>query len=223
MGVVYQHYKGAYYLGLGEAQHSEDESRYEAYFSLYPGQKNQLWIRPATMFHGLLEDDVTRRFSPKYQVRPSSIDEEAEVLGFGHDAWGEGRSLTDFLQSYEQSRFYQQSRRFLLSDLNGNALSKMNLIPFTPHLSGIASVATRPQQRGRGLASLLLTAVMTLEEWRLPGMKWLLFSEVGEEMYRRLGFRRLPEDLQKFLPTVAMVRSAEPLRPSELSYLSHSF
>jgi hypothetical protein len=45
---IYRHYKGQNYLVIGEAQHSEDESRYVVYKPLYGEQG--LWIRPLSMF-----------------------------------------------------------------------------------------------------------------------------------------------------------------------------
>lgn len=53
---VYQHFKGAFYLVLGLARHSETEERLVVYVPLAPKEGPRITVRPAEMFF----EDVTR-------------------------------------------------------------------------------------------------------------------------------------------------------------------
>ena len=51
----YRHYKGQDYEVLGTAKHSETEEEFVVYRALYGEQG--LWIRPVTMFTGMVVVD----------------------------------------------------------------------------------------------------------------------------------------------------------------------
>lgn len=61
------HYKGGLYRVIGLATHSETEESLMVYEHLWPHTRG-LWVRPAAMFDGLLEDG-RRRFSPLPQTQ----------------------------------------------------------------------------------------------------------------------------------------------------------
>ena len=58
MAIKYRHYKGGIYTFLCGAQHTE---RDEALI-IYKNERNDVFARPASMFHGYLEDG-TKRFT----------------------------------------------------------------------------------------------------------------------------------------------------------------
>lgn len=63
------------------------------------------------------------------------------------------------------------------------------------HGYGVASVFTPPSQRGKGLATRLLTGVLRrLEEEDPLARAAMLFSDVGARIYERCGFVALPGD-----------------------------
>jgi hypothetical protein len=60
---IYRHFKGQLYEVLGPARHSETEELYVVYRALYGAE--DIWIRPAAMFFGIVERDgiVQPRFT----------------------------------------------------------------------------------------------------------------------------------------------------------------
>ncbi len=59
---THRHYKGGLYRMVDTARHSETLEPMVVYEHLWPHDRG-LWVRPADMFHGLL-DDGTVRFQP---------------------------------------------------------------------------------------------------------------------------------------------------------------
>lgn len=51
---LYKHYKGNYYIFIGEGKHSETEEEFVIYQSV---KGNSLWIRPKSMFYEEVEVD----------------------------------------------------------------------------------------------------------------------------------------------------------------------
>ena len=75
----YRHYKGGLYQVEGVARHSESLEGFVIYRPLYgtahgPGRQAELWIRPWTMFFGLVEvgGRSRQRFEPESQSGSSS-------------------------------------------------------------------------------------------------------------------------------------------------------
>lgn len=59
---THRHYKGGLYRVVGLATHSETLEPVVVYEHLWPHERG-LWVRPAEMFHGQL-DDGRVRFQP---------------------------------------------------------------------------------------------------------------------------------------------------------------
>jgi hypothetical protein len=68
---THRHYKGGLYRELGVGHHSEDKDadgkpiKMVIYEHLYPHERG-LWVRPAELFYGYLEDGLQRRFTPLF-------------------------------------------------------------------------------------------------------------------------------------------------------------
>lgn len=56
---THRHYKGGLYRWIGEAKHSETMEPMVVYEHLWPHERG-LWVRPAAMFHGTLDDGRAR-------------------------------------------------------------------------------------------------------------------------------------------------------------------
>jgi hypothetical protein len=59
---THRHYKGGLYRYIGEAKHSETGEAMVVYQHLFPHEIG-LWVRPAALFYGNLEDG-RERFKP---------------------------------------------------------------------------------------------------------------------------------------------------------------
>jgi GNAT superfamily N-acetyltransferase len=219
---LYRHYKGNHYLRLGVAAHSEDLSPQVVYRCLYDNPEARTWVRPQPMFEGTIEDG-RQRFTPVGRLRLVQPEDMRAVLAFGYDAWGNGNSVDDFCASYERDRNHLRGTRYLLEDNSGQLVSALNVLRFRESLIGLASVATAPDQRSKGYASLLLRAVMELHRFAQPDMRFLLFSEVKPSIYERHGFRVLPAEHQRFPKSVAMATGDAPLSATEAELLKAYF
>jgi GNAT superfamily N-acetyltransferase len=230
---IYRHTKGKRYVGLGRARHSEDGSELTLYRCLYATDRPSTWARPRAMFEALLPDG-TPRFAAEARVRVVFPEDEGEVLAFGFDAWGRRdgaapQSLEDFVASYEGSRNHLRGTRYLLELLDGTTLADLNTLRFARGVFGIASVATAPAHRGRGYATLLLRAALEIVRFQAEGVegerppRFLLFSEVPPRIYEGAGFRVLPDEHQRFLPSVAMATGDDTLTTAEAEALTRYF
>ena len=219
---LYRHYKGNHYLRLGVAAHSEDLSPQVVYRCLYDNPEARTWVRPQPMFEGAIEDG-RQRFTPVGRLRLVQPEEMRTVLAFGYDAWNNGNSVDDFCASYERDRNHLRGTRYLLEDASGQPVSALNVLRFRESLIGLASVATSPEQRGKGYASRLLRAVMELHRFAQLDTRFLLFSEVKPTIYERHGFRVQPAEHQRFPKSVAMATGDTPLSPIEAEFLKAYF
>jgi GNAT superfamily N-acetyltransferase len=219
---VYRHYKGNHYLRLGEAAHSEELSPHVVYRCLYDNPEARTWVRPQTMFEEAL-DDGRLRFTAMARVRPVQPEDHPTVLAFGYDAWGDGKTLEEFIKSYEHSQNHLRGTRYLLELLEGVPVAGLNTLRFRRGLMGLASVATDPAHRRKGYSALLVRAVMELQRFLHGDLRFILFSEVPPAVYERHGFRVLPAEHQRFLPSVAMATGDTPLSAAEAEFLKVYF
>jgi len=211
---LYRHYKGNHYLRLGVAAHSEDLSPQVVYRCLYDNPEARTWVRPQPMFEGAIEDGRPR-FTPVGRLRLVQPEDLRIVLAFGYDAWKHGKTFDQYCADKDP--------RYLLEDVSGRPVSALNVLRFRESLIGLASVATVPDRRGQGHASLLLRAVMELQRFAQPDTRFLLFSEVKPAIYERHGFRVLPAEHQRFPKSLAMATGDTPLSATEAEFLKAYF
>ena len=222
MWTVVRHFKGAEYLQLGEARNSEDLSTSILYLSLYKNSLSSLWTRPKDMFLSMMENG-SPRFEPVYMIRKAAPDDISELLSFGYDAWGNGKSMPSFLESYNLDQNHLRGQRYLIETLSGEILANLNTLILSKNVIGIASVATKPSMRKKGHAALLIKAVMELLRLENSSYTFMLFSEISPTYYEKLGFTSLPSGNQKFLPSVAMSNGSRDLQSNELALMEHYF
>lgn len=220
---LYRHFKGNPYLGITTALHSESREPHVVYRCLYQNDLGHNWIRPQSMFEGT-STGGERRFAPIARMRVVQPEEVATVLAFAFDAWGRGRDLATFIEGYNDNPNHVRGTRYLLENLDGAIVCNLNTLRFRRGLMGIASVATAPEHRRQGWASLLVRAVMELHRFQeeVP-LRFLLFSEVDPKIYRACGFAELPEGNQHFKPSIAMATGELPLSDEESSFLTRYF
>jgi len=223
MWTLYRHTKGMLYLRLGTALHSESCEPMEVYRTLYDNEMAPVWARPQSMFHEEVAPGLTR-FTEVGRVRIMMPEDEACYLAFGHDAWEKGATVEEFVATYAlHDNNHLRGTRYLLESSTGSQLANLNTIRFARGLVGIASLSVNPTERGRGYGSLLTRAVMELMRCEDSTVRFMLYSEVRPTMYERLGFSRVPDEMQFHLPSVAMVTGIEPLTEREVGFLREYF
>jgi RimJ/RimL family protein N-acetyltransferase len=222
MWTIYKHTRGLLYLKLGVALHSETCEPLVVYRTLYDNEMAPVWARPQEMFY----EEVTpgqNRFTEVARVRVLMPEDATTFLAFGHDAWGEGRSVSDFIASYSHDKNHLRGTRFLIESPHNEPIGNLNTIRFARRVVGIASISINPIHRGNGYASMLTRAVMELIRSSDPSTRFMLYSEVSPTIYERLGFQRAPEHAQFHLPAIAMHTGDTPLNEHEVSFLREYF
>ncbi len=210
------------YLKLGTALHSESCEPMEVYRTLYDNDMAPLWARPQGMFHEEVAPGQ-KRFIEVARVRTMMPEDEARYLAFGHDAWGDGASVDEFVASYSCNRNHLRGNRYLLESSTGEPLGNLNTLRFARGLVGIASLSINPVERGRGYASMLTRAVMELLRCEDAAVRFMLYSEVNPSIYEKLGFTRVPDEFQFHLPSVAMITGEAPVTEREIEFLREYF
>ncbi len=222
MWSLYQHSNGRLYLRLGTALHSESCEPLDVYRTVYDNDRSSTWARPREMFY---EEVVPgrKRFTEVGRVRTMMPEDRALYLAFGHDAWGGGSSVEEFVASYAHNKNHLRGTRYLLESGSSEPIGNLNTIRFARGLVGMASLLVNPNQRGRGYGSILTRAVMEILRCEDPGIRFMLYSEVNLSMHEKIGFSRLPNDVQSHLPAVAMATDDAPITEHELPFLRECF
>jgi GNAT superfamily N-acetyltransferase len=127
-----------------------------------------------------------------------------EILDATYPVWNEGLTRDAYARwNAAQLRTTWGAahlRRFALLDGRGRwvASAKRYLWPIRLDgldgvMCGVGAVFTRPEERGRGYAGMMIERL--IEQSRGEGAVIAgLFSEIGERFYERLGFRTVPLD-----------------------------
>ncbi len=142
-------------------------------------------------------------FSLELFLCPAGEEEVRRVLAQSRLVWGVGVSFEDYFKYHSLIRNHSWAERsfqhlVLLSE-TGQVLSscktyfyQVKLKNRVLRLCGIGAVFTPPEQRRKGYATQMLSAL--LEELRGEGFDLaLLFSDIGTEFYARLGFQLIPK------------------------------
>lgn len=131
----------------------------------------------------------------------ASPDEVRAILSETHEIWSEGMTLEDYIAfvfAQMESPWGRENFRYLVWKEGAVILSSLKLYRLQAQcdsrmvsLEGIGAVYTPRAHRGRGHARAMLAAV--LERLRAEAVEGaLLFSDIGHEYYRQLGFHPLP-------------------------------
>lgn len=223
--LVHRHWKGPLYLSLGTATSADEERVDVLYRCLYDTPEPRTWSRSRASFEELLPSG-TARFTPIARVRTLRADEEKRVLAFGHDAWGAGRPIDEFVASYATSPDHLRGQRYVIESLEGELYANLNVLRLGDGAIGIASVATDPAHRRRGHARVLVRSVLELYRAHAGDdetPRFFLYSEVAPAIYEACGFRVLGAEHQHFAPSVAMATGDEGLSESEAALMTRYF
>ncbi len=142
--------------------------------------------------------------------RPAEQEEFPDILRDGYAAWPKGRTFEQYCADNRKEDAY--GTRYILED-SENIVSSLILLRLPAEEPvrryGIGSVITPPDHRGKGYASILLENCLRLAEPETDIV--LLYSDINPAFYGRIGFRALPEALQKKAGSVCMAYCGERL------------
>lgn len=142
--------------------------------------------------------------------RPAEPFEIPAILRDGYAAWPKGRTFDQY--SIDNKKEDANGTRYVLQDGDDIVSSLILLrLPAAEPVRrwGIGSVVTPPEHRGKGYASILLENCLRLAEPETDIV--LLYSDIDPAFYARIGFRALPESLQKKAGSVCMAHCRESL------------
>jgi predicted N-acetyltransferase YhbS len=148
---------------------------------------------------------MIREGTPGEKVRKALAGDMDEIYLMGKDAWGKGEKESEYLASCRNSSKYKEGEWFLLEDQQ-HSVSSLIVYSLSRKTAGIGSIATAPEQRGKGRAARLIENVVGTLDGR--GMKAIfLFSDIAPRYYERFGFAALPPEYQKHPGSVCMIRA----------------
>ena len=143
--------------------------------------------------------------------RASEPEEILVILMDGYAAWPKGRTFEQYCFDNRKEDAY--GTRYVLVDSGEAIVSSLILLRLPAEEPvrryGIGSVVTPAEHRGKGCASILLGNCLRLAEPETDIV--LLYSDIDPAFYERLGFRALPEVLQKKAGSVCMAYCGENL------------
>lgn len=142
--------------------------------------------------------------------RAAEQEEILEILKDGYTAWPKGRTFEQYCVDNRKEDAY--GTRYVLVDGEAIVSSLIFLrLPAEPPARrfGIGSVLTPQKHRGMGYASILLDHCLRLPDPATDIV--LLYSDIDPAFYERLGFRALPDELQKKAGSVCMAHCGERL------------
>jgi GNAT superfamily N-acetyltransferase len=227
MWTILRHANGRDFLSLGNASNPTDSGTCAVSLALDNHASGRMLMSPEMDQDTAqsVPENISGPLRATFTLRRLawSDPDSDTVLGFGYEAWGEGLPLESFIRSYDTHPNMLRGQRYIIQNLEGKPLSHVNTLRFRPQLTGLAWLATHPEYRRLGHASLILRAVMALARLERPNMKFVLFSEIDPAYYARFGFTKLADSAQHFAASVAMGAARSPFTPDELSVMRHYF
>jgi len=145
---------------------------------------------------------------PKPSIRRAIDSEMSAIYMMGFDTWGKGDQQA-YLAFSRDLPIYKKGRWYVLAE-GETLLSSMIVYPLKTNEFGFGSIATPPELRGKGFASIMIKEVMNLLQIEVPQPALILYSDIDPRFYETFGFVRLPQELQKYKTTTCMVQGKDP-------------
>lgn len=127
----------------------------------------------------------------------------------GYDAFSKDESPDEYLKRCRNRSDYSEGNWFVFVDGKNKIVSSMVLYFIetgTPiKACGLATIATNPQFRGRGFASLFIPKMIKLWRSMVSTDLFFLYSDIEPDFYKKLKFKTAGDSFQKYLPSVFMV------------------
>ena len=138
-----------------------------------------------------------------FDIRPATKEDQDGIYLMGYDVWSGGKSESDYLKECRASLKYKRGTWWVLAD-GDELLSSLIVYDFGKASYGIGSIATIPSARKQGFASHLISEVMADLEDEHPRLKLFLYSDIHAAFYEKFGFKPLPENQQRYKPSLCM-------------------
>ena len=144
-------------------------------------------------------------------IRPAAPADLESVYRMGFDTWAEGRSLDAYLAACRAAPKYAGGTWWVDEEEGGRLVSSLLAheipLPSGAPATGLGSIATPPELRGRGHGSRLIAEVIRRRE-AAGAEVFFLFSDIAPAFYGRFGFVVLGPCPKK--PASILMARAEP-------------
>ncbi len=137
-----------------------------------------------------------------FLFRPAKPEEMDTIFMMGFDVWSEGTTAQQYLKECQSSEKYKRGKWFVLENSKNQPVCSLITYSFDNEKIGIGSIATQPDFRGKGLASLLVKKFLDSASSK---QMIFLYSDISPKLYERLGFRALPKQLQQYQTSTCLV------------------
>lgn len=148
------------------------------------------------------------------EIREATKEDMTDIFMMGFDVWGDAMPSEEYVTMCQDSNKYKKGKWYVLEEKDTKELlSSLIVYELNPSESlsvkGIGSIATPVHLRKNGYASLLIEETINRLEQEEKCKSFFLYSDIGTDFYKRLGFIVLPNDSQKYKDSVCMYYSKE--------------
>lgn len=141
--------------------------------------------------------------------RQAALPEREFLFRAGYREWARGRTYEQYVRDNQKEDDYGTRYVLTCADEIVSSAIVLKLAPiFGKKVRGIGSILTPEIHSHQGYATILLKKCLQQIDSEEDGLVFL-HSDIDPAFYRRLGFRVLPENLQRSATSACMVRCAE--------------
>lgn len=133
------------------------------------------------------------------------------VYKMGYKEWSKGRTFERYVEENKKEDDF--GSRYVYVDKENNIIGslivlslKIKVADKIVPLFGLGSVVIDLDYRGLGYGNEMLKECLFHIEQNCTEPIFMLFSDISPMFYDRLGFKELPENLQRYPKSVCMVR-----------------
>lgn len=145
------------------------------------------------------------------EIKPYEFE---HVYEMGYKEWKKGRTYEQYVK--ENQKEEKNGTRFALVDDQNKIIGSLIVITFEIRISdqtlplyGLGSFVIGPEERGKGYGKRMLEACLTSFD-QSPNSSFMLYSDIHPSFYHSFGFKELPQHLQRYKKSIAMIRAQEP-------------
>lgn len=145
-------------------------------------------------------------------IREATSEDMKVVYLMGYDVWGHNMTSKEYLTICDGSSKYKRGKWYVLEETDTNELlSSLIVYVLNPSegliVRGIGSIATPIHFRHKGYASTLIKKVIHVLEQSNHCNHFFLYSDIGSDFYKKLGFIELQPSKQKYQDSICMYYS----------------
>ncbi|MDI2587042.1 GNAT family N-acetyltransferase [Psychrobacillus sp. NEAU-3TGS] len=148
------------------------------------------------------------------KIREATKEDMINIYMMGFDVWGDDMPVEEYITMCQDSIKYKKGKWYVLEATDTKELlSSLIVYKLNPSedliVKGIGSIATPANSRKNGYAFLLVKETINKLEQEENCNNFFLYSNIGTDFYKRLGFIVLPNESQKYKDSICMYYSNE--------------